>query len=644
MSGGLISLVANGAQDVYLTGKPQITYFKVIYRRYTNFAMEAIEQPLANSRFGNMDTVQIQRNGDLAARSCLKVTMPQVKGDVLRTGGATSVAWVRRLGHALVREVKMKIGGMEIDKHVGTWLDIFWELTHTVESERGYLAMIGDVPEMTTLASGATGSSTDTLLPAYTLYIPLQFWFCRNYGLSLPLIALQYHEVRLDIWYNEIALLMNWTGEAAPVMTGYSMSDASILIDYVYLEAGERRKYAQLGHEYLIEQVQFTGEQNIGGGNSTTYRTNEKLQYNHPTKELIWCLRLGAFNGSGNGSSFNGTGRGKFLCYTNDDNAWESAALDYAAKNLAESCIFVKPYDDAYGWHENVSSDGLKLHRVSNFNCFASNDLDAPSRSSSHTTANAGKSSSSSSDYKYSNYANRIKVDVVGSENEQSLVDQIWVVSTNSDIPQTVPLYGSASCDLLSHILEAKVRVHVDESGNVSKIDCVSVTHDLSMNDVSVPVEDVDFDNRSGGVLSLPAIAHPDVTVTQFNNYGLRLDGKGNPLVSGNIQLNGHDRFSVQPGSYFNYYQTQNHHTRTPADGINVYSFALHPEKHQPSGTTNLSRIDSTIMNMTFGDSLRAASGCLKLDIALNTKYYVFAVNYNVLRVMSGMAGLAYSN
>jgi len=606
--------------------------------------MEAIEQPLANSRFGNMDTVQIQRNGDLAARSCLKVTMPQVKGDVLRANGATSVAWVRRLGHALVREVKMKIGGMEIDKHVGTWLDIFWELTHTVESERGYLAMIGDVPEMTTLASG---SQTDTLLPAYTLYIPLQFWFCRNYGLSLPLIALQYHEVRLDIWYNEIALLMNWTGEAAPVMTGYSMSDASILIDYVYLEAGERRKYAQLGHEYLIEQVQFTGEQNIGGGNSTTYRTNEKLQYNHPTKELIWCLRLGAFNGSGNGSSFNGSGRGKFLCYTNDDNAWESAALDYAAKNLAESCIFVKPSaDDDFA----VTETGLKIHNVSRFNCFALNDLDAPPSTSTTITATAGTQSTSSigtnGSYKYSNYGNRIKVDVEYLNHDdniqQSLRDDIWVVTTNSEVPQTVPLYGSSNCDLLEHIKEAKVRVFIDASGNVSSINCISVTHTLSMNDVSVPVEDVDYDNRSPDSVSTGV--HPDVTVTQFNNYGLRLDGKGNPLVSGNIQLNGHDRFSVQPGSYFNYYQTQNHHTRTPADGINVYSFALHPEKHQPSGTTNLSRIDSTIMNMTFGDSLRAASGCLKLDIALNTKYYVFAVNYNVLRVMSGMAGLAYSN
>jgi len=608
MAGGIISLVANGAQDVYLTGKPQITYFKVIYRRYTNFAMEAIEQPLANSKFGNMDTVQIQRNGDLAAHSCLRVKMPRVTGAVLQSG-TSHVAWVRRLGHALIREVKMKIGGMEIDKHVGTWLDIFWELTHTVESERGYLAMIGDVPEMTTLT---TGSSSDTLLPEYTLYVPLQFWFCRNYGLALPLIALQYHEVRIDIHYNDISMLMNWTGSTAPNMTGYSMNDACILMDYVYLEAGERRKYAQLGHEYLIEQVQFTGEQSINGNgaNQSNIKTNEKLQYNHPTKELIWCLRLGAFNGSGNGSSFSGSGRGSFLCYTNDDSKWSSDGLDYAAKNLAEGCVSVSEELD------DLTTDkinGFLVEDATDFEEVGDNPVE-----------------------------NRVKVIVVGKDNLPTTPTDFKVYVFRADVTVSQPtLYGSSTCDLLDHIQEAVVVVTVKEDGTFT-INCTSVTHTLDLNDVSIPVEDVQVDNRTetGAVNGV----HKDVTVTQFNNYGLRLDGKGNPLVGGNIQLNGHDRFSYERGSYFNYYQTQNHHTRTPADGINVYSFALHPEKHQPSGTTNLSRIDSTIMNMTFGDTLRTDASCLKLDIALNTRYYVFAVNYNVLRVMSGMAGLAYSN
>ena len=135
---------------------------------------------------------------------------------------------------------------------------------------------------------------------------------------------------------------------------------------------------------------------------------------------------------------------------------------------------------------------------------------------------------------------------------------------------------------------------------------------------------------------------HKDVTVNQLN-YGLRLDGRGNPVHSAKIELNGHDRFDRQEGSYFNYYQPYDHHTRTPADGINVYSFAISPEKHQPSGTTNFSRIDSTILNIKFADSLRCHRK-LKLDIARDSCLFIFAWSYNVLRVMSGMAGLAYSN
>merc|ERR1712100_261255 len=153
----------------------------------------------------------------------------------------------------------------------------------------------------------------------------------------------------------------------------------------------------------------------------------------------------------------------------------------------------------------------------------------------------------------------------------------------------------------------------------------------------SIPV--VNFTKNSAPT---PNQVHPDVTWAQPNNYGLRLDGKGNPIHSANIQLNGHDRFKMQQGSYFNYYQTSNHHSNTPADGINVYSFALFPEKHQPSGTTNLSRIDSAILNLNISDSLRQSRN--KLDISTNTQLFIFALSINVLRAMSGMAGLAYSN
>ena len=179
-----MQLVAYGAQDVYLTGNPQITFFKVVYRRHTNFSMECIEQPLDSARFGGRYTVQVLRNGDLAGRMYLKVTLPSlVVQNVPDYVGRCiddrqgAVAWIRRVGHALINNIECTVGGSQVDKHWGTWYDLWYELTHTEEQTRGYNKLIGDVPELTVL---------DNNLPEYTLYVPLQFWFNRNTGLALP--------------------------------------------------------------------------------------------------------------------------------------------------------------------------------------------------------------------------------------------------------------------------------------------------------------------------------------------------------------------------------------------------------------------------------------------------------------------------
>jgi len=166
------------------------------------------------------------------------------------------------------------------------------------------------------------------------------------------------------------------------------------------------------------------------------------------------------------------------------------------------------------------------------------------------------------------------------------------------------------------------------------------ISQSISLTDASVPIEDW-IDNRS--TTASNGINPYDVTVVQLN-YGVRLDGRGNPVQFGNIQLNGHDRFDIMPGSYFNYVQPYQHHTHTPADGINLYSFALHPEQHQPSGSCNLSRIDNTLLILRFSDPYRANSNVPQLDLASDSLFYVYAFSYNVLRIMSGMGGLAYSN
>merc|ERR1712070_792709 len=127
-------------------------------------------------------------------------------------------------------------------------------------------------------------------------------------------------------------------------------------------------------------------------------------------------------------------------------------------------------------------------------------------------------------------------------------------------------------------------------------------------------------------------VNYAPVNAVQHGNYGLRLDGAGNPVKEALLQLNGHDRFSAQEGSYFNYYQTRAH-THTPADGVNVYSFGLNPEHHQPSGTANLSRIDSTLLILKFYDPFRNGRSVPQLDFVRDTKVYIFAFSYNVLRI-----------
>lgn len=190
MGGGLMQLVAYGAQDVYLTGNPQITFFKVVYRRHTNFALEAIEQTFQGTAdFGKKVTCTISRNGDLINHVYLQVTLPALSlgsvftdSQIAAMPAGVTVAWTNSVGHALIREVSIEIGGQKIDKHYGTWLEIWDELTQVAEKQNGFNHMIGKYESDFAMIGNAENSRV--------YYVPLMFWFCRNPGLSLPLIAL----------------------------------------------------------------------------------------------------------------------------------------------------------------------------------------------------------------------------------------------------------------------------------------------------------------------------------------------------------------------------------------------------------------------------------------------------------------------
>ena len=264
MGGGLMQLVAYGAQDIYLTGNPQITFFKVVYRRHTNFAMESIEQTLNGTPAdGARVSCTISRNGDLVHGMVLRLGSgttcgPQEDASGSR-GFATPLPVDAKNANNVIKSVEVEIGGQRIDKQYGDWLNIWAQLNTSASKAEGLNRML-DV-------SGGSYA-----------YVPLRFWFNRNPGLALPLIALQYHEVKLNIEFSDGSC----GGGVCGVGPANAVGDAKLFVDYIYLDTDERRRFAQVSHEYLIEQLQFTGAS--AGGHSVS----ERLNFNHPVKELVW--------------------------------------------------------------------------------------------------------------------------------------------------------------------------------------------------------------------------------------------------------------------------------------------------------------------------------------------------------------------
>jgi hypothetical protein len=630
MGGGLIQLVAYGAQDVYLTGNPQITLFKSLYRRHTNFSMETIENQVTNADFGKRSYVVVSRNGDLITKCYLKVVLPSIT-DAENTGAA--FAWVRKIGTSLIEEYKIEIGGAEIDKQFGDWLNIWQEVASEIGHDRGYAKLIGDVPELTRLEK-ARDTRTGIIKDAYTLKVPLLFWFCRNYGLALPLIALQYHEVKFTFNFRAFSECCVYTKAATKAEKTFSKDfglDTAVCIDYIYLDSDERRRFAQVGHEYLIEQVQFTNDVPITSGS-----ISQQLFFNHPVKSLFWILKMGAYQGN------------SFLAYS-DTRDW-STAIEVAAQSIALGRILLSPVNRPI-----FSDNGTNYFTVDyNYN---------PPSGTTPGTANLITSSAVSPPSGF-NASNVMAVPVsfvfpevdVGSVVVSGVFGCVNFVMIQKTGNVLVPKTGTTG-DLAHKVHVDRYQFIVDEPAPFpSPTSPISldfgqaslVANNLTVSDLSIPLEKF-TDNRNN------AVKVTDVLVWQHDNYGLLIDGTINPVVRGNLKLNGHDRFTEQDGTYFNYVQTRQHFLRTPADGVNVYSFAVDPTKHQPSGSCNMSRIDTAQLNLHFDNLANKNSTILNRadfiggtqgfgSTIANTRLFVFALSYNILRVMSGMAGLAYSS
>lgn len=447
MGGGLLQLVAFGAQDAYITGNPHITFWKVLYKRHTNFAIEAFRVNFTGApMYGQRVVAVVNRNADLIWKTYVEVTLPNTDAIAATswTGGAQ-----RRLGYLLLKQIEVEIGGQIIDRHYGEWLYLWETLTADFDTSMKLDNMVGGRYNGTDSGALACNGRPEVL------YIPLQFWFNRNPGLALPLIALQYHEVRFNITLEDSVNLVSGTSATGAAVSAAAnglpaLRDMCMYMDYVFLDVDERRRFAQESHEYLIDQLQYTGQQTI-----TTSSGRLDLTLNHPVKELIWVFQ------------------------------------------------------------------------------------------------------------------------------------------------------------------------------DARKTDC------------SIPT--------SGGNYTAAAFTQP------FSYDDI--------VNRGRLQINGQDRFDERYGDYFWKVQPYQHHTggafarsivNTTASSdtdpvianqgpnpINVYSFAIQPEEHQPSGTCNFSRIDSA--TMVFDSFTSGAAGTFPSK-STPYNFRVYAVNYNIFRIMSGMGGLAYSN
>jgi hypothetical protein len=300
MGGGLMQLVAYGAQDIYLTGQPQITFFKSVYRRHTNFAVESILQTINGSVApGARVTVTISRNGDL-----LKNLWIQYNPSLLFPTGTAATQMASDLSHSLLSILELEIGGQLIDRQYGMWLSIWRDLSEQNSTgAQGELLANGQEPDIN--AAGLVPSTrysrmaythhggagvVDTSLAPTEAYIPMKFWFCRNPGLAIPLIALQYHEVKFNIQF----ALTNSVAYPGTVANGLASANVQVYADYVYLDTTERRQFAQNAHEYLIDQLQTQSEGSSGNTTANTIRLN----FNHPVKELIWAGQASALSSS----------------------------------------------------------------------------------------------------------------------------------------------------------------------------------------------------------------------------------------------------------------------------------------------------------------------------------------------------------
>lgn len=330
MPGGLMQLSAYGAQDFYLTGNPQISYFKTVYRRYTNFSMENYRiNPQGNLGLTDNDTTnyrfEIKRNGDLISDMYLVFDLPSIYSD-----NGTQFKWIKNIGFNIINRVTVYIGGSLIDENYGEWFDIWNELTLPQNKKDQFNEMIGNVPELYDPSSTHgyqtyPSSSINSTIPSIQgrkIRVPLIFWFNRNYSLAIPLVSLQYMPLEINVElrkitdlytvidineanetygcrikplktvadYNRSYALFNFVNDNSFDLSAGEGNSKTIKnfniniyldVNFIFLETEEMKLFAKSEHKYLIQQVRQSSFQGSIGNDTL------ELLVHHPTSFMV---------------------------------------------------------------------------------------------------------------------------------------------------------------------------------------------------------------------------------------------------------------------------------------------------------------------------------------------------------------------
>jgi hypothetical protein len=582
MGGGLLQLVAQGAQDAYLSGNPQITFWKGLFKRHTNFAMEPFRINLTGMpTWGQKQSATLGRHADLIYSTYLEVS--------LKAGMYNNDQ--RRLGYNLLRYIELEIGGQLIDRLYGEWLFLWDSLSSDVTKGLKLHDMVADgITDSAAVITEPASCSSNTGRPSKptTLYVPLPFFYTRNPGAALPMIALQYHEVKINVLWNSAQLV---AGNFNQLNFAPNPSSAAIYVDYIYLDVDERRRMAQESHEYLIEQVQYNEDKGI-----TSASQRIDLTFNHPVKELVWVVQPTAY------TNCKLTGSRPPTVYPVNSPIVYNAATGVSITAGTIAGVSVLPAGTA-------ATGSLVLtptYTLSTVYGLLVGD----------TVTVAGTTMSAAVDAALENEGT-----IGGSAGSASA----GAFNTNTEVIATIN-YSTK---------EVTMNPKTYTFGRASAGTAVGYATPITFNAMT-----------SSSTLTPNDAATDRNRLTPFT-YNV------DAVFSQHLQFNGQDRLDKRFGDYYNKVQPFQHHTGSTASvynngsggaistaqpGVYCYSFCLKPEEQQPSGTCNFSRIDTATIVMSIDGAVSIDDDANEYDVR------VYATNYNILRIMSGMAGLAYSN